>query len=69
LVLFTVLWGSILSFGSSSETLVNILLASQYEAWTGFITAGRKQDYVKYFQPAYIFIIIIFSFIVLKKTE
>jgi hypothetical protein len=69
LVLFTVLWGSILSFGSSSETLVNMLLASQYESWTGFITAGRKQEYVKYFQPAYLFIIIIFSFIVLKKTK
>ena len=69
LVLFTVLWGIILSFGSSSETLINMLLASQYEAWTGFITVGRKHEYVMYFQPAYLFIIIIFSFIVLKKTK
>lgn len=69
IILFSVLWGIVISFGSSSETLVNILLASKYESWAGFIKFGKKFEYTEYLQPAYLFLITIFSFIVLKKSK
>jgi hypothetical protein len=68
-VLFSVLWGTVLSFGSSSETIVNILLASQYESWSGFISFGKKFEFAEYMLPAYLFIILIFSILVLKKNK
>jgi len=68
-VSFSVLWGTVLSFGSSSETIVNILLASQYESWAGFIKLSKKFEYAQYLQPAYLFLVIIFSFLMLKKTK
>ncbi|MDO8550176.1 MAG: hypothetical protein Q7S39_08520 [Ignavibacteria bacterium] len=68
-VLFTVLWVTILAFGSSSETIVNILLASQYESWGGFIKLNKKFEFAQYLQPAYLFLIIIFSILILKKNK
>lgn len=35
--IFFLLWIFVLIFGSSSKTLVNLLLASQYEQWEGFL--------------------------------
>ena len=68
-VLFSVLWGLVLSFGSSSETIINILLASQYESWSGFIRPGKKFEFAEYMLPAYLFIILIFSILLLKKNK
>ena len=68
-VLFSVLWGTVLAFGSSSETIVNILLASQYESWAGFIKPGRKYEYAEYLLPAYLFLLHLFSILILKKNK
>ncbi len=68
-VLFSVLWGTVLSFGSSSETIINILQASQYESWPGFVNLGKKFVYVQYLQPAYLCILLIFSILILKKNK
>jgi hypothetical protein len=68
-VLFSVLWGLVLSFGSSSETIINILLASQYESWSGFIKLGKKFEFAEYMLPVYLFIILIFSILLLKKNK
>lgn len=64
-ILFSVLWSAVLTFGSNSETIINILLASQYESWSGFIKPD-KNLYAMYIQSAYLLLIIIFSFFVLK---
>ena len=68
-MLFSVLWGTILSFGSSSETIINILLASQYQSWQGFINPGKKFEYTQYLTPMYILLIVIFSFIIFKRNR
>lgn len=69
LIIFLILWGTVLSFGSSSETLVNILLASQYESWDGFIRINKKFEFTEYLQPAYLFFLLIFCFFYLKKNK
>lgn len=69
LVLFSVLWGTVLSFGTNSKTVINILFATHYESWSGFIAPGKKFEYAEYLLPAYLFVLLIFSIFVLKKNK
>ena len=34
--IFTVLWSSLLAFGSNSQMMIHLLFAAQYQAWDGF---------------------------------
>jgi hypothetical protein len=67
LLLFTLLWGTVLFFGSSSSMVVKIILASQYESWSGLINPGNKFPVTDYLPLFYLFILLIFSSFHLKK--
>jgi len=59
--IFSILWISILSFGSSSKKLINILFASQYEGWEGFFAVSKELS--AYIIPAYFGIVLIILFL------
>ena len=69
IVIFTILWGTALFFGSSSKMIINIFLASQYESWTGLINLGKKFEYADYLHSAYLLVLFIFSVLILKKNR
>lgn len=39
---FSILWVSVLLFGSNSQTLINNLFASRYDSWQGFFSSGNS---------------------------
>jgi hypothetical protein len=57
--LFTLLWLAILAFGSSSKTMINLLFASQYDNWDGFLEVVK--DYIPFTLPVYFGIALIIS--------
>lgn len=54
---FTTLWLNLLIFGSNSKLLINILFASQYEYWEGFVTVSSFLT--RYTFPMYMLIFIL----------
>ena len=58
---FSIFWFSILSFGSSSKELINILFAARYEAWEGFFEVNKK--FTDYVIPAYFGIVLLALFL------
>ena len=68
LSVFSIFWVSVLSFGSSSRELINIIFAARYDAWEGFFEINKRlADYII---PAYLGIVFLalflLRFIVLK---
>jgi hypothetical protein len=61
LSVFSIFWFSILSFGSSSKELINILFAAKYEAWEGFFEINKK--FTDYVIPAYFGIVLLALFL------
>jgi uncharacterized membrane protein (UPF0136 family) len=47
---FAAIWLNILLFGSSSETVVKLILAKNFDKWEGFIKLGKEIS--SYVQPA-----------------
>jgi hypothetical protein len=41
LLLFSTIWFGLLSFGTSSSTLVNLFFAANYNSWEGFLTVDK----------------------------
>jgi hypothetical protein len=41
LLLFSIIWFSLLAFGTSSSTLVNLFFAANYNSWEGFLTVDK----------------------------
>ncbi len=68
---FFIPWVVILSFGSESERIINLLFASKFLSWEGFFTAGKKVS--EFIAPAFFFIVlftdIIFSLFTKKKES
>ena len=68
---FSIFWISILSFGSSSKELINILFAARYEIWKGFFEVNKK--FTEYVIPAYLGFVLLtlflLSFVVLKDKS
>lgn len=61
LSVFSIFWFSILSFGSSSGELINILFASRYDAWEGFFEVNK--GFTDYVIPAYLGIVFLTLFL------
>jgi hypothetical protein len=57
-LIFSVLWLNLLAFGSSSEKMVNILFAAQYQNWEGFFEVGKELP--KYLSSAHLTLLLIF---------
>lgn len=64
--LFTVLWGFILVFGTKSETLIRMLLAAQYDEWTGFFSISK--NYADFLMPGFFVVVILFSIVPLLMS-
>ncbi len=60
---FTVLWIYFLAFGTKSALIVNILFASRYKSWEGFLISGKEIS--PYLLLFYLLLIIIIIFIAL----
>jgi hypothetical protein len=70
IVLFTILWLPLLAFGTNSKILVNLLFASQYKYWDGFLEVSKS--FAQYALPAYFSAALLLSIIVIlfrRKTE
>jgi hypothetical protein len=50
---FSLLWTAVLAYGSSSETLINLLLAARFTEWEGFFSV--KKIISDYYLPVYFF--------------
>jgi hypothetical protein len=59
--LFTLFWIAILAFGTSSKTIINLLFASRYNEWEGFLDVIKQ--YTPYTIPVYFGIALIVSLI------
>ena len=69
IIVFTVLWTNILTFGSSSQTMLHLLLASQYDTWEGFFDVGNSiRQYLLPTQLGITFVLIAVSAL-LKKPK
>lgn len=67
---FFIPWVIILSFGSESERIINLLFATKYLSWEGFFTAGKKVS--EFIIPVFFFIVLftdIIFFLFVKKKE
>lgn len=58
---FSIFWVSILSFGSNSKELINILFAAQYETWEGFFEINKRLT--EYVTPVYFGIVFLTLFL------
>jgi hypothetical protein len=69
IIVFTVVWTNILAFGSSSQTMIHLMFASQYNTWEGFFDVGNSvRQYLLPAQLGIAFILIAVSAL-LKKTN
>jgi hypothetical protein len=68
--IFVLIWSYILLFGSSYTSLINIILASQYNMWEGFynVRIGSISDY-SYLIYVFIIIIILLLFSLFNKKR
>lgn len=67
---FTLLWSHTLLFGSSTKTLVNILLAKNYNAWEGFFSIGKLlSQYTFLIQTGISLILLLFMFVLNFKEK
>jgi hypothetical protein len=57
-LIFSSLWLSLLAFGSSSEKMVNILFAAQYQSWEGFFEINK--EYIDYLLVAHLTLVLVF---------
>ena len=58
-IVFSSVWSAVLLFGSSSETIINIFFAREYDKWEGFFNAGRQ--FSPFIFPAFSFILLIIT--------
>lgn len=58
-IVFSSVWGAVLLFGSSSEVIINIFFAREYESWEGFFNAGRH--IAPFIIPAFFFILLVIT--------
>jgi hypothetical protein len=69
ILIFTFFWINILAFGSSTEKLVNIFLASNYNSWDGLLILPKEiSPYIFLIHSAILITIIAFS-ILFKKNK
>jgi hypothetical protein len=67
-LVFSILWLSLLAFGSSSEKMVNILFAAQYQNWEGFFEVNKEYtDYLLVVHLTFLLVFILFSALLRKK--
>ncbi len=65
---FTLVWSDFLIWGSKSETVTNILYASQYKQWEGFFSVIKLiSGYVHFFIPFFVLLILSLSLFFIKK--
>lgn len=57
ILIFSINWFNVLSFGSSSHTLIKLLFAANYDSWEGFFTVDKINS--DFLIPANIFLIFI----------
>jgi hypothetical protein len=57
ILIFSSIWFSVLTFGSSSSIIVNIFFAANYNSWEGFLTVDKTISY--FIIPAYYFLMLI----------
>ncbi len=70
IILFTILWSNLLSFGSSSQTMIHILFAAQYQSWEGFFEVSKDlQMYLLPAQLALTMIVISLSVLIRKRKN
>ena len=70
IIFFTLFWECLLTFGSSSRLMINLLFAARYNAWEGFFTVGDKLS--PYILLSHIFlatILILSSVVIIKRNE
>ncbi|MDR3628367.1 MAG: hypothetical protein P4L45_16100 [Ignavibacteriaceae bacterium] len=69
IIIFTIIWGNILAFGSSSPTMIHLLCASKYNSWDGFFDVSKNiHQYLLPIQLAITFVFIVFS-VINRKTK
>lgn len=65
-IIFSLLWINILAFGSSSQVLINILFAANYDLWEGFFTV--ENIFSKFILPVNLFLFLV-GLLILKQVE
>ncbi len=57
ILIFSIIWINVLSFGSSSQAIIKLFFAANYDSWEGFFTVDKTISNFLY--PANIFLIFI----------
>lgn len=65
-IIFSLLWINILAFGSSSQVLINLLFAANYDLWEGFFTV--EKIFSKFIIPFNLFLFLI-GLLILRQVE
>jgi hypothetical protein len=63
LLIFSIIWFSILAFGTSSSLLINLFFAARYTEWEGFFIADKN---ISVFLIPASYLLILLSLIVLS---
>lgn len=70
IIFFTLFWECLLTFGSSSRLMINLLFAARYKAWEGFFTVGDKLSaYILLFHIFIATMLILSSVVIIKRNE
>lgn len=69
IIIFTILWSNILTFGSDSQTLIHMLFASKYQSWEGFLEVSKNiRQYLLPVQLGITLVLIVCS-VLLRRTK
>lgn len=65
-IIFSLLWINLLAFGSSSQVLINLLFAANYDSWEGFFSV--KNIFSKFILSVNLFLFLI-GLLILRQVE
>ncbi len=65
-IIFSLLWINLLAFGSTSQVLINLLFAANYDLWEGFFTV--EKIFSKFIIPFNLFLFLI-GLLILRQVE
>ncbi|MCX6151647.1 MAG: hypothetical protein NTX22_14085 [Ignavibacteriales bacterium] len=69
LPVFFILWSNVLLFGSDSKTMIQILLAKNYESWEGFFELSKSLINYRLIIQVGITIIVFLIYYIVKRKE
>jgi len=69
ILFFSLFWINLLSFGSKSEELINLLFASQYSEWEGFFVVSKEYDQYTLISHVVLLLILLTLSIPLRKKR